>query len=227
MKVTTMDDRREPHGASHRPRGGGGRKIRGAGREFRDGWLGRLFRGRRIDRNPLRRASDRAETVILAGLLAAFLAGGPFAALAGGGLARDLAVHVQQTQLATERQVTAVTTEGATSSRGLGISYAEVTARWTAPDGRPASDVIPVALGTAAGTKEPVWVTMDGKLAAPPMLESQISNLEMLGQMGTVALLALVLLVAWQLARHELNRHRYAAWDADWQAIDPRGRQRR
>jgi hypothetical protein len=35
--------------------------------------LARLIRGRRLDRNPLRRGSDRAETVALGALLAAFL----------------------------------------------------------------------------------------------------------------------------------------------------------
>jgi hypothetical protein len=37
-------------------------------------WLVRLLRGLRPDRNPLRRRSDRAEAVVLAALLAAFLA---------------------------------------------------------------------------------------------------------------------------------------------------------
>ena len=40
-------------------------------------WLARLMRGWRLDRNPLRRRSDRAETAVLGVLLAAFLAGRP------------------------------------------------------------------------------------------------------------------------------------------------------
>lgn len=42
----------------------------------------RWLRGLRPDRNPLRRASDRAEAAIIAGLLIIFLAGAPLAALA-------------------------------------------------------------------------------------------------------------------------------------------------
>ena len=38
-------------------------------------WLGRALRLRRLDGNPLRRGSDRAETVVLGVLLAIFLAG--------------------------------------------------------------------------------------------------------------------------------------------------------
>ena len=51
---------------------------------FRTSWLARLLRGRRLDRNPLRRGSDRVETVVLGALLAAFLAAAPFAAHAAG-----------------------------------------------------------------------------------------------------------------------------------------------
>jgi hypothetical protein len=41
--------------------------------------MGRLVRGRRFDRNPLRRAADRAETIAGVLLLVAFLAGAPLA----------------------------------------------------------------------------------------------------------------------------------------------------
>jgi hypothetical protein len=191
-------------------------------------WLGRLARGRRLDRNPLRRPSDRAETLILAGLLAAFLAGGPFAALAGGSLAHDLAAGVQRTQLATERQVTAVTTQaGLAEDRAAGVLYTHATARWMAPDGKAVNGVIPVLLATPADARLLVWVTWDGKLTAPPLLKSQVSDLVTFGQAASVVALVLVLLVSWHLVRYELDRRRYAAWDADWQATDPRGTQRR
>ena len=38
------------------------------GRRLGTSWLARLLRGRRLDRNPLRRGSDRAETVVLGAL---------------------------------------------------------------------------------------------------------------------------------------------------------------
>jgi hypothetical protein len=64
--------------------------------------LGRLLRGRRIDRNPLRRGSDRAETAVVGLLLAAFLAGAPLAAHAAGSwayIASAREQHVQQALL--------------------------------------------------------------------------------------------------------------------------------
>ena len=51
---------------------------------FSTSWLARLLRGRRLDRNLLRRRSDRAETIVLGALLAGFLAAAPFAAHAAG-----------------------------------------------------------------------------------------------------------------------------------------------
>jgi hypothetical protein len=189
-------------------------------------WFGRLARGWRLDRNPLRRTSDRVETLILAGLLAVLLGGGPFAAAAGGGFAHDLAVRVQRAQFASERQVIAVTTQPAPLEiRGIGLIYAEVPAHWTAPDGTAVRGQVPVFIGTPAGAREPVWTTMNGKLAAPPLLESDVSSIETLGQLAAAAALITAFLVSWLLARRELDRRRYAAWDADWQAIDPRGKQ--
>lgn len=44
--------------------------------------LGRFARGRRLDRNPLRRASDVTETVVMAVLVTAFAVGAPFVAWA-------------------------------------------------------------------------------------------------------------------------------------------------
>jgi hypothetical protein len=49
--------------------------------------LARLTRGLRPDRNPLRRATDRAEAALIIGLVAVFLAGAPIAAIMAGHLA--------------------------------------------------------------------------------------------------------------------------------------------
>ena len=53
-------------------------------RPVRPRGLTRLARALRLDRNPLRRATDRAEAWIRAGLLAVFLIAGPMAALSAG-----------------------------------------------------------------------------------------------------------------------------------------------
>jgi hypothetical protein len=190
-----------------------------------NGRLARFMRGRRFDDNPLRRRSDRAETLILAGVFVGVLAGGPFAMAAGGGLAHDLAWHARQAQMTSERYVTAVTTQTAPPpdvSRDLGMITYPVLARWTAPNGTVRTGEIPVPLPTRAGTHEQVWVTLNGKLGAQPLQGSQIASLTSLGEVAAFVTLVAVLAMATGLARHELDRRRLAAWEADWRAIDPR-----
>jgi hypothetical protein len=204
MKVSAMGNRREP----------------------RSGRLWRAARGRRLDRNPLRRRSDRAETAILAGALVAALAGGPFAALAGGGLAHGLARDAQRTQRATERLVTAVTTQAAPPAdtvKPLGLTTYAVAARWTVPGGTAGSGQVPVLMGAPAGTRVRVWSTLDGQIALPPLTDSQVASLTTSGRAAAVLALLLVLAGASGLARHELDRRRFAAWEADWLATDSPG----
>lgn len=195
-------------------------------RESGGGALARLAREWRPDRNPLRRRSDRAQAIAAAGLLAALLAGGPFAAIAGGNLAQHLAHSAQLRQLATERQVTAVTLQPAAPPARSASIEDPVRASWATPAGTPATGLIPVLSGTPAGTREPVWTSAAGQLAPPPLTDSQVSDLQTLGQATAAAALAVLLAAGWATTRRELNRRRYAAWDAAWEAMDHRGTQR-
>jgi hypothetical protein len=74
---------------------------------FRTSWLARRLRGRRLDRNPLRRGSDRAETIVLGALLAGFLAAAPFVAYTSESWGYDSAARQAQAQRASLVQVTA------------------------------------------------------------------------------------------------------------------------
>jgi hypothetical protein len=190
----------------------------------------RCIRGRRLDRNPLRRASDRVETVILAGLITAFLAGAPFAVQAGGSFAHGGARHLQQTQLATRSHVTATTLEAMPPddrSRGALFLVPAVEASWNAPDGRTVYGEVPVPNRTPAGAQVAVWTTPGGKLANPPLTDSQVASATAFGQASSGIIVAALLALTWLLARRELDRRRYAAWDDDWQSTDSRGSQRK
>jgi len=80
------------------------------------------LRGRRLDRNPLRRGSDRAETAIAGVLLAAFLAGAPFAAHAAGSWTYATSAREAEAQQAALHQVPATLLQAATpwSATGYG-----------------------------------------------------------------------------------------------------------
>src|SRR6516162_4026131 len=87
---------------------------------FGTGWLARLLRGRRLDRNPLRRGSDRVETAVLGVLLAAFLAVAPFAAHAAGSWGYASAARTAQAQRTSLYQVTATLLRSASVPSGYG-----------------------------------------------------------------------------------------------------------
>jgi hypothetical protein len=156
------------------------------------------------------------------GLVATFFVFAPLAALAGGGFANGLARHVQQAQRASERQVTATTMQPAVgASASYGQAFIPVKARWTAPDGKPATGWIPATLGTPAGTREHLWTGLNGQVTAPPLLASQVTDLTRIGAGASIAAAFGVLVLVRTVARHELNRRRFAAWDADWLATNP------
>ena len=129
------------------------------GRRLGTCWLARLLRGRRLDRNRLRRVSDRAETVVLGALLAAFLAVAPFAAHAAGSWGYQSAARQAQAQRASLVQVNATLLRASPVLAGYGSASAFVVeARWRAPDGRVRAGELFVTADVAAGHTTRIWV---------------------------------------------------------------------
>jgi hypothetical protein len=188
-------------------------------------WLVRMVRGWRLDRNPLRRRSDRAETVIGIWLLVACAAAVPFTARGAAAGARALAEHARVTALATRHEVAATTLAPpapASAATDALTSPAWARATWTAPDGRRRTGQIQVPAGTRAGTPERIWVTGHGDPAAPALPLPVIARLG--GRAAFAAVLALILLflAAAAAVRRVISRQRLAAWDADWAVTGPR-----
>jgi hypothetical protein len=112
-------------------------------------WL----RGLWPDRNPLRRACDRAEAAVVAGLAAALLVGVPLAALSVGLWSHGAGVRAQHAQVAW-RQVPAVSLADAPDAApaGCGSWRPRVLAYWTAPDGTQRAGRVPAPVSARAGT---------------------------------------------------------------------------
>jgi hypothetical protein len=197
---------------------------------LRMSWLARLVRGRRLDRNQLRRGSDRAETVVAGALIAGFLAAVPFAAHAAGSWAYSASRREAQTQRATLRQVPATLMQApapSASSPGSGTVPLCVAARWRAPDGQERTGELVVPAGAAAGSTVPVWVDQAGRLAGPPLSRVQLVTRAQLARELAAGALAIALVMPAWLSRRMLDRRRIAAWDADWLATGPRWTPRR
>ena len=185
--------------------------------------MGRFLRGRRLDDNPLRRASDRAETRVLLLLVMVLLAGAPLAAAASGAWAHAMAQRAELAQAASTSRVTAVVVSTPTPPAvGYEDFVSTAKARWTAPDGAVVTGLVPVTVGTSVGAKLRMWTTRDGQVTSQPLNDSQVASLTVLGEITGAAALAATLALAGALARCWLNRRRLAGWDADWQSTGPR-----
>ena len=184
-------------------------------------WL----RGRRIDRNPLRRGSDRALTAMLGLLLAAFLAGAPFAGHAAGAWVHATSAREAQAQQAQVHEVQATLLEAAPLAGPY--AFPDVDVRWLASDGRVHTGRIYVREGVAAGGTVTAWINQTGQPAGPPLQHGQIVHRVQLAVGCAVGGLAVTLIVFGWLIRYFLDRRRMAAWDAGWLAYGPRWTSRR
>jgi hypothetical protein len=173
-------------------------------------------RGLWPDHNPLRRRLDRIEAAVVSGLVVAFLAGAPLAAL----IAQPMARHAASSAARAEqpwRQVPAVLLDTAGQS-----ADATVRATWTAPDGTRHRGTIIAPPGARAGSRVTVWVDASGQLThRPPLQASQVRGQAALAAVLAPTALGIFLLCVGLLVHSELGRRRLAAWDADWRATGP------
>ncbi len=191
--------------------------------------LARLARWLGLDRNPLRRRSDRAESSIMAALLAAFLIGAPITATAAGHLAHAAAFRAQHGQQGWHR-VPATLLE--TAPKGASFTYQSATftwvrAQWTAPDGSVRVGEVPAAAGTRAGSTVHVWVNAAGAVARTPLTATQVAGRMVAAATFAPIALAVLLLSMGAMARRLLERRSLTRWEAAWEAIEPQWSHRR
>jgi hypothetical protein len=176
-----------------------------------------------LDRNPLRRRTDRIAAGAAILLLAVFLIGAPFLSVAAAGWA----ARPGAAQLRAERsrhQVPAILLQAApnpaASADGV-LGYSLVLARWTTPDGRARTGRIPVSTGLAAGRTVRLWVDAAGSPAGPPLNDRLVPAYEGTAAAAAAAALGIVLLCLAWAGRWVLDRRRLAGWEAAWAAVGP------
>jgi hypothetical protein len=178
--------------------------------------LGALWRELRPDRNPLRRACDRAEAALAAGLLAALLIGVPAAAVFAG----VSEYRTGRAQQASWHRVPAVLLAAAPDPRGAG-HQAAVLGTWTVPHGTQRVGRIVAPAGTPAGRRVTLWVDASGRPIRTPQSRGLIIAEAIVVAVIAAAAVSLCLLCIAGLARWALTRRRLAAWDTEWQATGP------
>lgn len=176
------------------------------------------------DRNPLRRAADRAERALLVVLFALFAAGIPAAALAVGHWAGIGAVRAARVAAAAQRPVTAHLLHSAPAPVGPAnpSSYLVSEPAWWADSaGIHHIATVLVSAGTKAGTVQREWTDGSGGLTSARIDPGQLSSGAVLAAAGTVLLLIAMLVLVVLVIRRHLDRRRLAAWEDGWTTIGP------
>jgi hypothetical protein len=185
----------------------------------------RLIRWLGLGSNPLRRASDRAEAWIRAGLLAVFLITGPLAAPAAGGWVSHLYVAAVSARAAHAHAVRAILLQPARAAAGLTMAGRAtavwVTARWDSSGGPPRTGEVSAPAGSPAGTVVTVWLDPSGTVIGPSPPDTQADDAVPVAA-ATLVVMAFALLGLLRLAQRLLNARRLAAWETAWSATGPR-----
>jgi hypothetical protein len=185
--------------------------------------LGRLARSLGLDRNPLRRWTDRVETAITTALIAAAVIGAPILAFEVGHRAETTGNQALQAQRSWHRvsAVLLARTPSDTSVTYQSSAIIWVRARWTARDGSVHIGEVPAPAGMQAGRTVRVWVDRSWTAAAIPLTRAQVADRVVAVTVFAPFALAVGLLTVGALAHQLIERRRFASWEAAWTSIEP------
>ena len=181
--------------------------------------MGRVLRRAGLDRNPLRRFSDRVESVVVVLTVLCALGAVPPALLAG------TTAHERLGSSAAAYRATAVLEHDAPSvvmtSELLAMSTgAKVRGQWTAADGAPRSGEVFAPTGARAGTEVPVWLDAAGTPIRPPLSGSALMWMSALVTLGVLVIVCGVCGLVYGVVRVVLDHRRLAAWEAEWERVE-------
>lgn len=162
--------------------------------------------------NPLVRAVDRIEALVVLGILVTALFAIP-AAMSAGALVRDTGMRTAEEQSHSRHSVQAVVVKGIGLPTDLDTP-AYVQAQWTEDEqSRTESVVGPATI--KAGDRMTIWLDTSGKVVAAPMTTS---DAELNGIAVAVTLWISIVMagvVTAYLVRRGLDRSRYRSWERE------------
>jgi hypothetical protein len=179
----------------------------------------KLMRRLGLDRNELRRTSDRIEAWCALALIIAFV---PLAVLSAACAVHWVHDAVKEQRGNALKQVTAVLVHAVPAANSVVAGSAEVVApaRWTVAGSAHVGDVEAIP-GSPAGTAVRVWVDAAGRLQQPPPTPGQVTDEAVLALIAAPLGVALGLWLAWYALRCLLNRRRLASWAQEWSSFGP------
>ncbi|MCT9143047.1 Rv1733c family protein [Streptomyces violarus] len=181
-------------------------------------------------RNPLCRATDRAEAWVALAALMLILLVAPVAGFLVGGAAQDTLQQSVRTQHEARRLVTATVVRkldpspldaDPETSTGRDLRN-RVLADWTAPDGTAHQGPV------LAGLKDPqqgdqfrIWTDRHGRMVARPLDSATASTHAVLGGIGAALAAGGLVEGGRRLIVWRMVRRRYARWDQAWDKAGP------
>lgn len=183
----------------------------------------RLARWLGLDRNPLRRTSDRVECALrLIALISVLVA--VFVGISMGSRAYDAGVRTEQEHRRTRYQTWALLIQdlnrpGVTPVGGVVPGRAR--AEWTAPDGTVRRGLVQVDPARRVGDVVLVWIDRRGYLTRPPQDRGTTTAAAISGGLtvpfATIAVSTLLL-----IGTRAVNERRAARrWEAEWTIVEP------
>jgi hypothetical protein len=187
-----------------------------------------MTRGRRLtaraglDRNSLRRRTDKIAAYGALGLLIAFLAGAPVLAVSAGHWAYRASVNEQRDQRSWHEVTAVLLQQAPVGSGNYSMSGSWTLARWRFPAGHNREGMIPVAAGALAGSHVRIWVDAAGRPAGPRLSLPMVASRVAVAVVTTILVVAAVLAGVASFSRWLLDRRRLAGWEAEWNSVGPR-----
>lgn len=177
--------------------------------------LPRRMSSRLFGRNPLIRASDRLEALMLVLAVAVSLVAVPIGAAVGTAVHESSSrVHAEQAQA--RRQVTATSIGDSHPRRDLESPTVTVPARWSVDGTDHTGDVV-APLNVKTGEEIEIWVDAFGSPVRPPVRTAVDEGVAFaVATWSTVSLLAAGL---FGVARIALDRSRYTRWQRDFDSL--------
>lgn len=172
-----------------------------------------------LDRNPLRRRTDRVEAMFLLFAVVAFVPLAAVATILTASWTHSAGIGEQRAG-ATLTQVTAVLVKPVPAARPPASPLAWAQARWVA-SGRVHLGVVPALRGSPPGTRVPIWVDRTGRIQSAPPTAGQITSRVAAVAVMTPLAVALGLWLSYRVLRRSLDRRRLAAWGRAWSVVGP------
>lgn len=186
-------------------------------------WVKMHARRLGLGRNPLRRRSDRLESVLLLLTVFAGLLLVPAAAALGSAV-RSSSEQTAARERAVLRTVTAQTLEDTRSVFGVapGQMTSRVRVEWQDAAGAPVLGWADVAVGTKIGTEVTVWLDRAGNTAKAPRPDGDSAALGGVVGLTTVMFGWLALYGVFLVAKRPLDRRRYDEIAREWEQVAAR-----